>query len=329
MQIGARLGLKVVPEIVLVSGRVSPMLWSGLRKCRLVLPEELLPGLTGRELDGLLAHEMGHYKRKDHLVRYLETAVTIMFWWNPVTWWVRRRLRVAEERSCDRLVVRALPGLTRSYADGLIKAVEFIGEPGPGSLMIATGVGEAPNLKERITMIMKMSSPGPFGSRQKLTLALVALVVLAIFPTWAVQDAVPTPTPPESAEAQAVAEKVIARLNEELQRRDRKIAELLARLEAQNRNLREIVVERRDEAATQQLAEALALQADQDQVRQYRIQVQQREDSLKERQIRVEKRRDERIQALEKEVREMKKMKKAKEDKKIQGRSIRSCKRRR
>jgi hypothetical protein len=219
----------------------------------------------------------------------------------------------------------------------LIKTVEFIGEPGPGSLMIATGAGEARNLKERIRMIMKKSSPGPVGPGQKLTLALVALAVLAIFPTWAVQDAVPTPTPPESAEAPVVAEKVIARLNEELRRRNHEIAELTARLESQSRKLHDARLEHSYPAVEKQRAEALALQADQLEVLKYKVkvkeqqrmsqdqaarlrdqaearrkefeiqQLQVREEALKQRKVFIEQHRDERIHALEKEIRELRK----------------------
>jgi Zn-dependent protease with chaperone function len=97
-ELAARVGLRRAPEVRLLPARVPPMLWPSRRGPLLLMPEGLLPKLTSEERDTLLVHELAHVRRRDHWVRWLELAVTVVFWWYPVTWWVRRALRRGSRR---------------------------------------------------------------------------------------------------------------------------------------------------------------------------------------------------------------------------------------
>ncbi len=46
-----------------------------------------LDGYDNRELRWVVAHELAHVWRRDHLVRWLEWVACVVFWWNPVAWW--------------------------------------------------------------------------------------------------------------------------------------------------------------------------------------------------------------------------------------------------
>src|SRR5262249_37595346 len=67
--LAARLGLRRGPGVWLVPGRLSPMLWSLGGAPRLLLPAELLEGLTREQRATLLLHELAHLRRRDHWVR--------------------------------------------------------------------------------------------------------------------------------------------------------------------------------------------------------------------------------------------------------------------
>src|SRR5437667_428240 len=80
---------------------VSPVLWTIGRTPRLLFPAGLLERLDREQREALLAHELAHWRRRDHWVRLVELAVLVLYWWHPVVWWARRELHEAEEQCCD------------------------------------------------------------------------------------------------------------------------------------------------------------------------------------------------------------------------------------
>ena len=82
----------------------------------------------------LVAHELAHFRRRDHWVRWLEAVVLAVYWWHPVAWWARRGLRAAEERCCDAWAVWLLDGNARSYGETLLVTVDFLSARRPAAL---------------------------------------------------------------------------------------------------------------------------------------------------------------------------------------------------
>jgi beta-lactamase regulating signal transducer with metallopeptidase domain len=89
------------------------MLWAVLRRPRLLLPAGLWDDLDEAQRDTLIAHELAHLRRRDHWVRLVEVAATVLYWWHPAVWWARRELREAEEQCCDAWVVWSMPRCAR------------------------------------------------------------------------------------------------------------------------------------------------------------------------------------------------------------------------
>jgi bla regulator protein BlaR1 len=96
-QLGGRLGLRSVPDTRFARSAMSPLLWSLGRAPCLLLPEALWEKLNEEQRDTLLVHELAHLRRRDHWTRLLELVVLGLYWWHPVAWWARARLREAEE----------------------------------------------------------------------------------------------------------------------------------------------------------------------------------------------------------------------------------------
>lgn len=177
---GRRLGLRRAPELRWVPGRISPMVWCvGLRPLLLV-PEELWKRLDAPQRSTLLAHELAHLRRGDHLVRLLELLVAALYWWHPLVWWMRGPLRDVEEQCCDAWVVWALPDAVRAYAETLLDTLEFLSQSGRAEPLLASGLGRAPHLRRRLTMIMTGCSRRLPGRAGKLGLLMVAGAMLPI-----------------------------------------------------------------------------------------------------------------------------------------------------
>jgi beta-lactamase regulating signal transducer with metallopeptidase domain len=176
------LGVRRLPRVRIAQNGVPPMVWAGMGRATLVLPQDLIDRLAGPQVQALIAHELAHLKRRDHWTRFAEFGAAVLFWWYPVMWWARRRLRVAEELCCDSLVSQLFPTIRRDYADCLVTTVEYARSidsrfvPGPAMSGLS-------NLKERITMIMTPQLRGSLPRSTRILLAAVAIAVLAMAPT--------------------------------------------------------------------------------------------------------------------------------------------------
>jgi hypothetical protein len=154
----------------------------------------------------LLAHELAHYRRGDHWVRLFELFVTGLFWWHPVVWWARREIEAAEEQCCDAWVVGQFPRAPRQYAEALLDTVDFLSSAHDALLApAASGIGDAPLLRKRLTMIMHGVAPKSVSFRTRVSLLIVATVLLPLRPptlasqTYRVAARVPFPATAEDA----------------------------------------------------------------------------------------------------------------------------------
>lgn len=183
--IARRLGLGMCPAVWFVPGRVSPMLWGMGGPPRLLLPDVLWSRLNSDQQATLLAHELAHLRRRDHWVRGLEMVVTALYWWHPVVWWARHELRRAEEECCDAWVVWSLPRAARAYATALVETIDYLAESHAALPAEASGIGQTHDLKRRVTMIMRGSTPRSLTRGGFLAVLGLATVLLPVLPTWA------------------------------------------------------------------------------------------------------------------------------------------------
>jgi hypothetical protein len=176
-----RLRLDWCPEVWIVPGRLSPLLWSLGNRTRLVLPSGLLRHLQPDQQQTLLAHELAHALRQDHWIRWLEFVVTGLYWWHPVVWWARHEIQQAEEQCCDAWVVWALPEAARAYARALLQTVDFL-DAQPNLPPAASGVGHVPLLKRRLAMIVREPHSPRVPWPVSLGALLLGLLVLPAAP---------------------------------------------------------------------------------------------------------------------------------------------------
>jgi bla regulator protein BlaR1 len=197
-ELARRLGLTYCPAIWLVPGRISPLVWSLGSTRRLFLPVKLWERLNNEQQATLLAHELAHLRRRDHWVRSLELVVTGLYWWHPVVWWACRELREAEEQCCDAWVVWAFPDSARAYATALVETVDFLSETAVAVPAVASGFGHVHDLRRRLTMIMRGTTPKALSSVGLLAVLGLGICLLPLLPTQA--------QPPAKAAPQETAE---------------------------------------------------------------------------------------------------------------------------
>jgi beta-lactamase regulating signal transducer with metallopeptidase domain len=225
------LGLRRAPLVRLVPARVSPLLWFRPGRMEIVFPAALVERLEPAQLDALLAHELAHVRRGDHWVRFLELAASALFFWHPVVWWARARMRSAEERSCDVWVATVLPGRARDYAAGVVKALEFLSPlRGPVLPALASGVARFRSLEERLAMILSHRTPPLATRKQRIALAAAGIGLLVLFPGAAHRSA-------DDPQEEAAREADTARADEATTNEMRSIQAELERIESRRLEL--------------------------------------------------------------------------------------------
>jgi beta-lactamase regulating signal transducer with metallopeptidase domain len=83
-----------------------------------LLPMRALTGLTPEQLEAVIAHELGHIKRFDVAVNFLQVIAETLFFFHPAVWWLNRRIRADREDCCDDVAVSAC-GESVGYARAL------------------------------------------------------------------------------------------------------------------------------------------------------------------------------------------------------------------
>ena len=192
--IAARLGVRA-PPLELSSRCESPLLWCSYR-VRLIVPAALLGRLGEDRWRAILAHELAHLRRGDPWTGRLVLAAGLVWWWNPLYWWIRRQLENEAELACDAWVVALLPDHRRTYAETLIDVCESFSRFRVAAP--ALGVGGRPGafLERRLTMILKdrVSCRVPASG-----LAALACLAILAAPSWTKAQA---PAEPSTVAAQ-------------------------------------------------------------------------------------------------------------------------------
>ncbi len=97
----------------------------GFFRPRIILPKVVLEGLSPRELDFILAHEIVHLRRGDIVWSLLQWLAAVVWWFHPLVWWANRQLDRVCEVCCDEEVVATLKCDPRDYARCLLRIAEF------------------------------------------------------------------------------------------------------------------------------------------------------------------------------------------------------------
>ncbi|MFM9962448.1 MAG: M56 family metallopeptidase [Planctomycetaceae bacterium] len=174
------LGLKLLPVLAYCE-RVTVPTVVGVLKPMILLPVTLASGLSPEQIESVLAHELAHLRRYDHLVNLLQRVIESLLFAHPAVWWVSHRIRDEREHCCDDLVV-ACGAMPLDYAKSLLRVAELSRAPRLGRSIAAVSLlvtGDKPsNLRQRIARLLgESATPALRISPRVLTLS--AAVVLA------------------------------------------------------------------------------------------------------------------------------------------------------
>jgi beta-lactamase regulating signal transducer with metallopeptidase domain len=141
---------------LLASDRIALPLTFTLRQPVIVLPLSLCRAGDEADLRYCLAHEWSHIERRDIWSWHLATLAQILFFYQPLFWWLRRQLRLCQDYLADARAVEQA-AVAEDYAEYLVGlARRRLGNPVPAAL----GIGDRrSNLYRRIIMLLNTRQP--------------------------------------------------------------------------------------------------------------------------------------------------------------------------
>lgn len=125
-------------------------------------------------LTAILSHERSHVRHGDCYVQWLARVHASIFWFNPLAWWLNRRLADLAETTSDDAVLTTVPNRT-AYADLLLECARH---PAPTMVTSAARSNISARI-ERIISNIPPAVPPRRWVRGAAVLALMPLFVLA------------------------------------------------------------------------------------------------------------------------------------------------------
>jgi len=181
-ELAAEMRVRTLP--VFVATEIATPFVLCLMKLRLLWPACL--GDDASIYRGVIAHELAHVRRRDHWVRWLELVAGCIWWWNPVFWFVRRRLHESAEIACDAAALSAIGERRREYAELLLELSQATFRPGAAVPLMGVSAVDRRSLKRRLSMLLSEGvscRTSAFGGVAAMALTVVAL------PTWSLSQA--------------------------------------------------------------------------------------------------------------------------------------------
>jgi len=160
-----------------VDAPIAPML-AGLRRPALLLPRHLR-AFPAEQQQLIVAHELAHLRRRDHLWQHAAVLLQTLLWFIPAAHGLRAHLHWALELGCDRAVLAGQPAATRrSYAAALVAQlavqVDARADPPLAALGFGCSATGAPALADRIRMIRDAGPTAPAPLAGTIALLLLA-----------------------------------------------------------------------------------------------------------------------------------------------------------
>jgi len=150
----------------------------GVIRPTILLPVSLLSGLTPEQVEVVLAHELAHIRRYDHLVNLLQRLIEAFLFFHPAVWHVSGRIRIERENCCDDLVL-ATGTRPLDYASLLVQVAQaahagITGSVPPSRAATLAVTGSPSQLRHRIARLMGDRALGPL----RLTRTSGSIVIL-------------------------------------------------------------------------------------------------------------------------------------------------------
>jgi beta-lactamase regulating signal transducer with metallopeptidase domain len=125
----------------------------------------------------VMTHELAHIRRRDTLVGLLAHVNCAIFWFNPLAWWLERRIAAAAEQACDDEVVRQ-SGERARYAELLVYMATSTRRHGGRVAWQTAGIAGRRALGQRIDRVLDEKGSVALGPARWCALILLSAAII-------------------------------------------------------------------------------------------------------------------------------------------------------
>lgn len=148
-ELAEELGLRRVPTAVSVADD-CPVFVCGIWRSWLVLPSRLMARLDQARRRQVVLHELAHIKRHDLAWGWPVEIARIVYFFNPLVYWVAYQLGLERELACDQLAMARSGRPPADYAETLVQVISHTSESAAIQAAIAAGLtGSQPPSKQQ------------------------------------------------------------------------------------------------------------------------------------------------------------------------------------
>lgn len=110
-----------IPKVIQFNTKQGPFLF-GYKNPVIVLPFDL----SKEGIRYVLSHELEHYKNNHIFLKIITDIVNIVYWWNPIVWYIHNKLLLSLEIQTDLCVINDYPDIEiAEYLYLLLKGVGY------------------------------------------------------------------------------------------------------------------------------------------------------------------------------------------------------------
>ena len=174
-----RIGLYYSPAVAYCSLVSVPVVVGVLRPI-LLLPIAITTQLPMDQIELLIAHELAHIRRLDHVFQLIQRLIEAFLFFHPAIWFISRRINFERECCCDEMAIGS--GVERNqYANSLLRIAEIASrllaiEP-PQMALAATG--KRSEIGKRIIRLIEPEVHEQFRLTQRSMLATGIIVFIS------------------------------------------------------------------------------------------------------------------------------------------------------
>jgi|HubBroStandDraft_1064217.scaffolds.fasta_scaffold00001_43 beta-lactamase regulating signal transducer with metallopeptidase domain len=161
------------------------------------------------KLNAVLAHEMSHVARRDGLTQRLSLLHRAIFWFNPLAWWLDRRLGDLAEQASDEAAL-SCGADCKDYARTLLSFFEAL-QAAPGRVWWqGVSMAKRGQAEQRVERILAWEGSVAMSLKKSIAVLVVILAVPVVYLAASVrpanhnagsQDQITLPPPPRAASA--------------------------------------------------------------------------------------------------------------------------------
>lgn len=169
------------PVKVISSPLVSSPLICGLRRPLIVVP---MIQLSVIEWKYIARHEAAHLKNNDLKIKFILDVLRLVYWWNPLVYWLCKRAKQSMEIRADAHVTETLSEVGRiDYADCILKIAKQQRMADPFYPSLFLGGGSSAFLFHRFNLILNRQDTRKrdMVKTKLLFLSLLIVFVLSFF----------------------------------------------------------------------------------------------------------------------------------------------------